>query len=446
MIERYTREAMGRLFTDQARMEAWLRVELAVCEVLAAKGEIPAKALAVIRKKAAVDVPRALEIEATVQHDVIAFLTSVAEKVGPESRFIHLGLTSSDVLDTALALQMVAACDLLLADLDEFLGVLREQALAYQSLPCMGRTHGIHAEPVTLGFKMASWFAEMTRGRERILRARDIVGVGKLSGVVGTYTQQPPDVEKEVMKRLGLRGETVATQVVPRDRHADLLCALALTAAGLERIATEIRHLQRTEVREAEEPFGKGQKGSSAMPHKRNPIACENISGLARLVRSNAFAALQNIALWHERDISHSSVERVVIPDSFILLDYMLARMTKVVRGLLVYPEKMQENIGCSRGLVFSQSLLLALVRAGLTREEAYAVVQENAMAVWGKEKTDLLSACLADARITGRIREAEIRKAFDPQRLLHHVPGIVRRAVGRAGRGEGKRKGKRRE
>ncbi len=430
MIERYTREAMGRIFTDDNRYQTWLKVELAVVDVLAERGEIPRKAAATIRKKAQVDAKRALEIEATVQHDVIAFLTAVAEHVGPDSRYIHMGLTSSDVLDTALALQMVEATDLLLGTLDEFLGVLAEQATTYRDLACVGRTHGIHAEPVTLGFKIASWYAEMARGRERLTRARETVRYGKMSGAVGTAAHVPPDVEKEILKRLDLRVEPAATQVVPRDRHAEMLLALALVAAGLERIATEIRHLQRTEVREVEEPFGKGQKGSSAMPHKRNPIACENVSGLARVVRSNALAALQNVALWHERDISHSSVERVIVPDSFVLLDYMTARMTRVVRGLQVYPDAMRRNLDDSRGMIYSQTLLLALVRSGLTREEAYALVQENAMAVWDRSQPDLLAACLADERITGRIGAGEVKKAFALKHLLRNVPAVIRRAL----------------
>jgi adenylosuccinate lyase len=375
-------------------------------------------------------VARALEIEQTTQHDVIAFVTSVAEKIGPEGRYLHLGLTSSDVLDTALALQIVAAIDVLFDDLDELMAAVKARAEEHRDLPMVGRTHGVHAEPITLGFKLASWYAELARDRERLARARENVRFGKLSGAVGTFGQLPPEVEKAVMAKLGLRCEPVATQVVPRDRHAEVLLALALLAAALERIATEIRHLQRTEVREVEEPFAKGQKGSSAMPHKRNPIACENVSGLARVVRSNALAALSDVALWHERDISHSSVERVIVPDSFILLDYMMGRMTRVVSGLLVYPEAMRENLERSGGMVFSQTLLLALVDTGLTREEAYALVQENAMKVWAKEFPDLRAACLADRRVVERLGAPGIRAAFDMKRLLRHVPAVVRRAL----------------
>jgi len=430
MIPRYTREKMGRLFTDEARLGLWLEVELAATEVLVERGEVPRAAYETIRKKAKVDVARALEIEKTTQHDVIAFVTSVAEKIGPEGRYLHLGLTSSDVLDTALALQLVGALDVLLEDLDELLVAVKAKAEEHRDLPMVGRTHGVHAEPITLGFKIASWYAELARGRGRLVRARETARYGKLSGAVGTFAQLPPAVEKAVMGKLGLQCEPVSTQVVPRDRHAEVLLALALLAAALERMATEVRHLQRTEVREVEEPFAKGQKGSSAMPHKRNPIACENVSGLARVVRSNALAALSDVALWHERDISHSSVERVVIPDSFILLDYMLGRMTRVVSGLLVYPDAMRENIERSRGMIFSQTLLLALVDTGLTREEAYALVQENAMKVWATEFPDLLAACLADGRMVARLGAPGIRAAFDMKRLLKHVPAVVKRAL----------------
>ncbi len=430
MIERYTREKMGRLFTDEARLSAWLKVEIAASEVLAERGEIPKAALKSLKRKSVVDVERALEIEKTVNHDVIAFVTSVAEKVGPHGRYLHLGLTSSDVVDTALALVMVEASDILLDDVDVFLAVLEKQSKRYAELPMAGRTHGVNAEPITLGLKIATWFAEIRRSRERIVRARENLRYGKLSGAVGSCAQLPPVVEREVMKRLDLKVEPVATQVIPRDRHAEMLNALALLAAGLERIATEIRHLQRTEVREVEEPFRKGQKGSSAMPHKRNPIACENTTGLARLVRSNALAAMQNIALWHERDISHSSVERVIIPDTFILLDFMLGRMTRVVKDMHVYPKAMARTLERSRGLIFSQTLLLALVRSGLTREQAYSLVQENSMGVWAEEHETLESACLADARITKRIGRDGVKKAFDLGRLLRHVPSLIRRAL----------------
>jgi adenylosuccinate lyase len=430
MIDRYTRERMGSLFTDQARLEAWLRVEIAVLEALAERGEVPKRALSKIKKHAAVDVERAREIEKTVNHDVIAFCTSVTEKIGPEGRYFHIGLTSSDVLDTALALVMVEACDVLLETHDALIDALAEQAERHAALPMVGRTHGIHAEPITLGLKIASWLAEASRGRERLARAREMVRVGSISGAVGTYAHLPPAVERDVMKRLGLGVETVPTQVVPRDRHADLLCTLAIMAAGLERMATEVRLLQKTETREVEEPFRKGQKGSSAMPHKRNPIACENVTGLARVVRGHAMTALQDVALWHERDISHSSVERVIIPDAFVLLDFLTARMTRVVRDLHVYPDAMQRNLEHNRGLIYSQTLLLALVRAGMTREDAYALVQDNAMKVWANEADDMQSACVADQRIVKKIGERGVRDAFQLKRLLKHVPTIVRRAL----------------
>lgn len=430
MIERYTREEMGRLFTEQAKMETWLEVEIAVLEALAERGDVPKKALDVIKKRAKVDVARALEIEKTVNHDVIAFCTAVAEKIGPEGRYLHIGLTSSDVLDTALALQLVRATDTLLATLDGLVAVLADQAERWRDQPMVGRTHGIHAEPITLGLKFASWLAEMARGRERVARARETVRVGSISGAVGTYAHLPPEVEKAVLARLGLAAETVPTQVVPRDRHAEMMLALALVAAGLERMATEVRLLQKTETREVEEPFRKGQKGSSAMPHKRNPIACENVTGLARVVRGNAMAALQNVALWHERDISHSSVERVILPDSFILVDFMATRMTRVARDLHVYPEAMEANLELGRGLIYSQTLLLALVESGLSREDAYDLVQSNAMAVWAQEKPALLDACLADERIVARLGEKGVRACFDRKRLLRHARGIVARAV----------------
>ncbi|MDX1390621.1 MAG: adenylosuccinate lyase, partial [Acidobacteriota bacterium] len=341
MIERYTRAEMGRLWSDESKFRAWLTVELAVCEVLTERGVIPKKEMEAIRKRADFDVGRICEIEAEVKHDVVAFLTSVAEKIGEASRHVHYGLTSSDVLDTAQALLLVRATDKLLEDVDGLTEVLRRRALEHRRTVMVGRTHGIHAEPYTLGLKFAGWYAEARRNRERLAAAREAIRYGKISGSVGTYAHLGPDVEAEVLERLGLAVEPVSTQVVPRDRHAQLVSALAILASSLERIATEIRNLQRTDVREVEEPFRRGQKGSSSMPHKRNPIGCENITGLARLVRADLQPALENVALWHERDISHSSVERVILPDVTILSDYMLARMTRILDGLLVYPERM---------------------------------------------------------------------------------------------------------
>lgn len=430
MIERYTRPEMRALWSDENKYETWLEVELAASETLTARGVVPAEDMAVLREKAGFDVARIEAIEAEVKHDVIAFLTSVAEKVGPPSRHVHYGLTSSDVVDTAQALLMVRAMDLILQALDRFMATLRRQAFAHRGTVMVGRTHGIHAEPYTLGLKFAGWFAEARRNRERLSRARDEVRRGKMSGAVGTYAHLDPTVEAEVMERLGLEPETIATQVVPRDRHATYLGALAVLASSLERIAVEIRHLQRTDVREVEEPFSKGQKGSSAMPHKRNPVGTENLTGLARLVRSYAQAALEDVALWHERDISHSSVERVILPDATTLCHYMLHRLDGIVDGLLVYPDRMLENLGRMKGLVFSQTVLLALARAGLTREAAYAIVQRNSMKVWAGEGSfhDLLAA---DPELAATLPKADLDACFDPARTLRHVDAVYERVFG---------------
>jgi adenylosuccinate lyase len=418
---------MGDLWGEQAKFQSWLEVELAVCEVLTEAGVIPAGDMAVIREKAAFDLARIDEIEATVGHDVIAFLTSVAEKIGPESRHVHYGLTSSDVTDTAQALRMVRSTDLLLEGVDRLLQVLRRQAEAHRQTVMVGRTHGIHAEPYTLGLKFASWYTEARRNRERLAQAREEIRYGKISGSVGTYAHLGPEIEAAVMERLGLLPEPVSTQVVPRDRHAMLLSVLGILASSLDRITTEIRHLQRSDVREVEEPFAKGQKGSSSMPHKRNPVKCENVSGLARLVRSQVQVALENVPLWHERDISHSSNERVILADATIACDFMLARVTSIVDGLLVYPERMQQNMQITRGLVFSQAVLLALTGAGLTREEAYAIVQRNAMRTWAGEASfkELLSA---DAELTAVLDREQLDACFDPARFLVEVDKIYRR------------------
>jgi len=427
VIERYTRDEMGRLWSEQAKFESWLEIELAVCEVLAERGQIPANDMALIREKAAFDVQRIDQIEATVGHDVIAFLTSVAEHVGPASRHVHYGLTSSDVVDTALALRAVRAVDGLIRELDLLMAVLRRQAHDHKNTIMVGRTHGIHAEPYTLGLKFASWYAEARRNRARLARAREEIRVGTISGAVGTYAHLGPEIEEQVMQRLGLRAETIATQVVPRDRHAALMATLGILASSLDRIATEIRHLQRTDVREVEEPFGRGQKGSSAMPHKRNPVQCENVSGLARLVRSYVQAALEDIPLWHERDISHSSVERVILPDATILCDFMLARIRRVLDGLLVYPEQMLRNMERTRGLLFSQAVLLALTEAGMTREDAYAVVQRNAMRTW-KDEGDFHELLSRDSEVTAALDAAALVACFEPQRLLTQVDAIYQR------------------
>jgi adenylosuccinate lyase len=422
---------MAALWSDESKYAAWLKVELAATETLAARGLVPLEDLAVIRAKAAFDVRRIGEIELEVKHDVIAFLTSVAEHVGPASRHIHYGLTSSDVVDTAQALQLVAACDILLADVDRMLVVLERRARQHKGTVMVGRTHGIHAEPYTLGLKFVSWYLEMKRNRARLVAAREEIRFGKLSGAVGTYAHLDPGIEADVLARLGLEAEPLATQVIPRDRHAALIAALGILASSLDRIATEIRHLQRTDVREVEEPFAKEQKGSSSMPHKRNPIGCENVSGLARLVRAYVQAALEDIPLWHERDISHSSVERVILPDATTLCDTMLDRMTGIVDGLLVYPERMAENMARMKGLIFSQTVLLALAKAGLGREDAYAIVQRNAMKVWAGEGgfQELLAR---DPDLARAMKPAELAALFDPARTLRHVDAIYDRAFPR--------------
>lgn len=421
---------MGRIWELESKYRRWLEVELRVCEAWGELGEIPRDALKAIKARADFDLGRIEEIEATVKHDVIAFLTSVAEHVGPESRFIHKGLTSSDILDTALALQLREASDLILKDLKALREVLKERALRYKDTPCIGRSHGVHAEPMTFGLKFALWYSDMGRNMDRMKRAKKAVSTGKLSGAVGTFSNVPPALEEKVLKALGLKPEPVATQVVQRDRHAEYLMALALIAAGVEKIAVEIRHLQRTEVLEAEEPFTRGQKGSSAMPHKRNPIGCENLSGLARVVRANAQAALEDIALWHERDISHSSVERVILPDSSILVDYMLHRLTGILSGLRVYPERMKKNMAMSYNLFNSQRVMLALVEAGLTREDAYALVQKNAMQSWRKKK-NFKTVLLKDRDMRKFLSREEITRAFDLAPYLAHVDEIFGRVFG---------------
>src|SRR5687767_10777943 len=380
MIGRYTHPEMGRLWNDQYKYETWLQVEIAAADAMARAGIVPAEAARDIRQRGAFDIARIEEIEQTTQHDVIAFTTAVAEHVGPSARWLHFGLTSSDVVDTAQALQMREACALILADLDALMQVMRRRADEHRRTPMIGRTHGVHAEPMTFGLKLALWYAELTRDVTRIRRARDVVSVGLLSGAVGTFAHVPPSVEADACRALGLDPAPVSSQVIQRDRHAELLSALAITASSLEKFALEIRGLQKTEIGEVEEPFAKGQKGSSAMPHKRNPVGCEQIVGLARLVRAHAGAAFENNALWHERDISHSSVERVILPDSFIALDHMLRRLTRIVDGMVVYPDRMRENLERSRGVVFSGGILLELARRGVSRERAYELMQRNAM------------------------------------------------------------------
>jgi len=427
MIKRYTNPEMGAIWSEARRYETWLEVELAATDAMADAGLVPPEAARELRARAAFDVARIEEIEQITQHDVIAFTTAVAEKVGPAARWLHFGLTSSDVVDTAQALQMRQACALIVKDLAGLMEAVRERAEEHRRTPMIGRTHGVHAEPMTLGIKLALWYAELQRDLDRVLRARDIVSVGKLSGAVGTFAHLDPEIEARVCARLGLEPAPVASQVIQRDRHAELLSALAITAASLEKFALEIRGLQKTEIGEVEEPFGKGQKGSSAMPHKRNPIGCEQITGLARLVRANAMAAFENVALWHERDISHSSVERVILPDSFIALDHMLRRFTRIVRGMVVYPDRMRENLDRSRGVVFSGTVLLELAKRGVSREQAYEWVQRNAMRAFHEQK-DFKSLLLQDPDLARVLTREEIERAFDLNDQLRNVDAIFDR------------------
>ncbi|HEY2775435.1 MAG TPA: adenylosuccinate lyase [Candidatus Binatia bacterium] len=425
MVPRYTRPAIGAVWSDQHRYELMLAIEIAVCAALARRGTIPQSAVEEIRSKARVDAARVDEIEAVVHHDVIAFVTAVAETVGEAGRYLHFGMTSSDVVDTAFALQLVQAADILLATLDELRAAVRRQSQHHRETVMVGRSHGIHAQPITFGLKMAGWYSELSRARRRLVAAKSEIAFGKLSGAVGSYGVNGPDIEAEVLSELGLSPEPVATQVVPRDRHAAFFTTLAVVAGGIERFATEIRHLQRTELLEALEPFGKGQKGSSAMPHKRNPILSENLCGLARIVRANAMVALENIALWHERDISHSSAERVIAPDSTIALDFMLARLARIVDGLEVRPENMQRNLDLTGGRLASERLLLKLVDKGAPREVAYGWVQRCALA-----EGDFRRFVAADPDIAGRLTQAEIDDAFDVRQALTHVGAIIDRGT----------------
>ncbi|MGE3509331.1 MAG: adenylosuccinate lyase [Vicinamibacterales bacterium] len=427
MIGRYTHPEMGRIWSDQRRYEMWLRVETAAAEAMAAAGIVPADAARDIRERGAFDIARIDDIEKTTQHDVIAFTTSVAEHVGPSARWLHFGMTSSDVIDTAQALQMREACDVILQELNRLSAAVRDRAFQHRRTPMIGRTHGVHAEPMTLGVKLALWYAELQRNIDRVGRARTVVSVGKLSGAVGMFAHLPPVIEADVCQRLGLEPAPVASQVIQRDRHAELLSALAITAASLEKFALEIRGLQKTEIGELEEPFGKGQKGSSAMPHKRNPIGCEQIVGMARLIRSNCHAAFENVALWHERDISHSSVERVILPDSFIALDHMLRRFTRIVQGMVVYPDRMRDNLERSRGVVFSGTVLLELARRGVSREQAYEWVQRNAMRSF-VDRSDFKALLLADADVAAVLTPGEIERAFDLAEQFQYVDEIFDR------------------
>lgn len=427
MIERYTRPKMGNIWTLQNRYHAWLKVELAVCEAWHSLGRIPTEAMNTIRAKAGFDVERVLEIEETTRHDVIAFLTSVEEHVGPEARYIHLGCTSSDIVDTANALLLVEAGEMLVQDIQQLLVVIDRLAHTWQGTLCMGRTHGIHAEPTSFGLKMAGYYAEFSRHLTRMQDALENIRVGKLSGAVGTYAFLSPEVEHKTMEHLGLSVDPHSTQIIQRDRHAQFFTTLAIMAGGVERLCVELRHLQRTEVLEVEEGFGKGQKGSSAMPHKKNPISAENMTGLSRLIRTNAMASLENQALWHERDISHSSVERVIMPDSTILADYVLNRLCKLLDGLVVKPERMKKNMDHSLGLYFSQRVLTTLIDTGMPRQKAYEMVQRCAMQSWESQRHFPEIIC-ADPEISARIPADALANIFDTSYYLQHEKTIFER------------------
>lgn len=427
MIERYSRQAIQKIWSDHTKFQKWLDVELAACYAHHQLGAISSKDYKTITQKACFQVPRILEIENEVHHDVIAFLTNLAEHIGPASRYVHLGLTSSDVVDTAFSLQIQDAGKILLADIRLFLKVLKKQAFAYQLTPMMGRTHGVHAEPLTLGLKLTLWYSEMTRHEKRLLDALEMLRVGKISGAVGNYAHLSPEIEKVVCKKLGLAVSPVSSQILQRDRHAQFMTTLALIGGSLEKIATEIRALQKTEFNELQEPFSKKQKGSSAMPHKRNPIICERVSGLARVIRGYALTAMENQALWHERDISHSSTERVIFPDSTILLDYMFAKLTDVIEGMTVNEAQMKENIGRSYHVFYSQQLLLKLVEKGMLREEAYRLVQENALYAFDHQVT-FDSVILKDKRISGVLSKKELAELFDFSQYTRHIETIYSR------------------
>ena len=427
MIERYLPADFAEIWTEENRFRTWLRVELEVCRVLHEKGWIPAASMETIEKKADFSITRINEIEKVTHHDLIAFTTSVAEFVGPDSRYIHWGLTSTDVVDTAQALQLKSANDLLLEAIDRLLVVIGRRAQEYRKTPMMGRTHGVHAEVTTFGMKLAVWYDEMRRNRRRMVQAAEVMRVGKISGAVGTFAHLDPDVEAKVCQRLGLKAAPASTQTLQRDRHAEYVCTLAVIASSLDKFATEIRHLQRTEVREVEEPFAVGQKGSSAMPHKRNPVKCEQICGLSRLIRGYAATALEDVALWHERDISHSSAERIILPDASSLLGYLLRSMARIVDRLVVYPERMIKNMELTRGLAYSGQLLLDLTRKGVVREEAYVWVQRCAARVWNEDK-DFVQVLLEDPDITRTLSDDEIRSVVNPELQLRNVDTVFAR------------------
>ena len=441
MIDRYSRPGLMALWKPARKYETWLRVEILVCEALAKQGRVPASAIRAIRAKARINPARIEALEQVVKHDVIAFIESLSEQVGPPARYLHMGLTSSDILDTSLAVLMVEAADAILQDLDRLLIVLRDRATEHRDTVMIGRSHGIHGEPITFGAKLAIWYDEVRRHRQRFTQAREEIAYGKLSGAMGTFAHLSPDVEAYVCKKLGLKPAPVSNQVIQRDRHAAYLTALALLAGSIEKFATEIRHLQRTEVLEVEEPFTPGQKGSSAMPHKRNPIVSENLCGLARVVRANSLAAMENIALWHERDISHSSVERVIIPDSTILIDYMVARFTDLMADLIVYPDRMRRNLELTGGVIYSQRLMLDLVRQGAPRVQAYEVVQRLATTAW-QGTTPFRDLAEKDPFVTKHLSAEAIGTCFNPNAYTRHVQTIFKRVFGGRG-GSGKKRGR---
>lgn len=430
MIERYTLPEMGKIWQDDFKFSTWLKIEILACEARTKSGEIPEEDLEIIKSKSKFEVNRILEIEETTKHDVIAFLTNVAEHVGPASRHIHFGMTSSDILDTTLSFQMKAAGELLLNRLKSLKEVLKRRAIEHKDTLCIGRSHGIHAEPTTMGLKFALWFEETKRNIKRLTDAIETISVGQISGAVGTFEHLSPMVEEYVCKELGLKPAKVSTQVIQRDRHAQFMSTLAVIGATLEKITTEIRHLQRTEVLEAEEYFSKGQKGSSAMPHKRNPIISERVSGLARILRGNSIAALENVSLWHERDISHSSVERVIIPDSCIVIDYMLNLVTKLVENLIIYPENMLKNLNLTRGLIFSQAVLLKLTDKGMMREDAYKLVQSSSMEVWKNKDKNLKDELLGSKEIKEYLKQEEIEEIFNTKKMLKNIDYIFERSI----------------
>lgn len=430
MISRYTLPEMGKIWEDEFKFSTWLKIEILACEARKEMGEIPEEDLKVIKEKAAFNVKKILDIEETTKHDVIAFLTNVAEYVGPSSRHIHYGMTSSDILDTTLCFQMKSAGEILLNQLLQLKEVLKVRAIEHKNTVCIGRSHGIHAEPTTIGLKFALWYEEIKRNIKRLQSAIDTVSVGQISGAVGTFEHLSPKVEEYVCKKMVLKPASVSTQVIQRDRHAEFMNSLAVIGATLEKISVEIRHLQRTEVLEAEEFFSKGQKGSSAMPHKRNPVISERITGLARLLRANAIASLENVALWHERDISHSSVERIVIPDSCIALNYMLDLMIKLIKNLIIYPENMIKNLNLTRGLIYSQTVLLKLVDKGLSREEAYRIVQTSAMDVWANENKNLKDELLKSSEVMHYLSGNELNEIFNPDKILKNVDYIFQRSI----------------